>query len=173
MQILLTGGSACGKSTYAEMLAMRFPLPRYYIATMRIYDEESREKVARHRQMRKTKNFITIERDTDIHLIELPRRGTVLLECMCNLTANEMFDLYGNITDVYDKIISGIKSLASQCDNLIVVTNDVGSDGVKYDESTQEYIRTLGRLNISLAEHFDCVYEMVCGIPVVLKGRSL
>ncbi|NLX64208.1 MAG: bifunctional adenosylcobinamide kinase/adenosylcobinamide-phosphate guanylyltransferase [Clostridiaceae bacterium] len=173
MRILLTGGSACGKSTYAEKLAMRFSTPRYYIATMRIYDEESRKKVERHRQMRKTKNFITIERDTDIHLIELSRRGTVLLECMCNLTANEMFDRYGNITDVYNKIISGIESLASQCENLIVVTNDVGSDGGKYDESTQEYIRTLGRLNISLAERFDCVYEMVCGIPIVLKGRLL
>ncbi len=173
MRILLTGGSACGKSTYAEKLAMSFPLPRYYIATMRVYDEESREKVARHRQMRNTKNFITIERDTDIHLIRLPRPGTVLLECMCNLTANEMFDHYGNITDVYGKIIYGIESLASQCENIIVVTNDVGSDGGKYDEGTREYIRTLGKLNISLAERSDCVYEMVCGIPVVLKGRLL
>jgi len=173
MRILLTGGSACGKSTYAEELAMRFPLPRYYIATMRIYDEESREKVERHRKIREPKKFQTIERDTDIHLIKLPRRGTVLLECMCNLTANEMFDCNGNITDVYDKIISGIESLASQCENLIVVTNDVGSDGGKYDESTREYIKTLGRLNTSLSESFDCVYEMVCGIPVVLKGRLL
>ena len=30
--ILLTGGSACGKSSYAESLCLRFEGPRYYIA---------------------------------------------------------------------------------------------------------------------------------------------
>jgi len=171
MLILLTGGSACGKSTYAETLAMRFPSPRYYIATMRRTGEESRKKIARHRHIRRDKGFITLECDTNIHSIRLPRNSTALLECMCNLTANEMFDRYGNISDVYGKILDGIESLASQCSILIVVTNDVGSDGGKYDEGTREYIKTLGRLNIALAEHSDHVYELVCGIPVVLKGR--
>ncbi|HZK26081.1 MAG TPA: bifunctional adenosylcobinamide kinase/adenosylcobinamide-phosphate guanylyltransferase [Thermoclostridium sp.] len=173
MRILLTGGSACGKSTYAEELAMRFSLPRYYIATMRVFGEEGQKKVEQHRQMRKSKNFITKECDRDIHRIRIPQHSTVLLECMCNLTANEMFDCYGNIIDVHDKILSGVESVAAQCDNIIVVTNDVGSDGVKYDKGTQEYIKTLGRLNIALAESFDCVYELVCGIPLVLKGSLL
>lgn len=171
MRILLTGGSACGKSTYAEALAMRFPPPRYYIATMRIYSQECQERVDRHRQIRGNKGFITLECDVDIHSLILPQKGTVLLECMCNLTANEMFDCQGGITEAQDKIIFGIESLAAQCDTLIVVTNDVGSDSGQYDEGTREYIKTLGRLNITLAERFDCVYELVCGIPLALKGR--
>ena len=57
MRILLTGGSACGKSTYAETLAVRLAAPRYYIATMRIFDDESQKKVDQHRKMRKTKNL--------------------------------------------------------------------------------------------------------------------
>lgn len=173
MRILLTGGSACGKSTYAEALAMRFSLPRYYIATMRVFGEEGQKKVDQHRKMRENKNFITIECDRDIRRIRIPQNSKVLLECMCNLTANEMFDCYGNIIDVHDKILSDIEFLESQCQTLIVVTNDVGSDGVKYDKGTQEYIKTLGRLNIALAERFDCVYELVCGIPLVLKGSLL
>lgn len=173
MLILLTGGSACGKSTYAETLAMHFSLPRYYIATMRTIGEESRKKIVRHQQIRKDKGFQTLECDIDIHSIRLPQHSTALLECMCNLTANEMFDNHGNITDVHEKIISGVESLASQCDTLIVVTNDVGSDTGKYDEGTREYIKTLGRLNIALAERSDCVYELVCGIPLALKGRLL
>ena len=32
MMILLTGGSGCGKSSFAERLCMERPLPRYYIA---------------------------------------------------------------------------------------------------------------------------------------------
>ena len=170
MRILLTGGSACGKSTYAEALAVRFPAPRFYIATMRIYDQESEVKVERHRRIREGKGFVTTECDVDIHSIRLPLNSTALLECMCNLTANEMFDGQGNAVDVHDKILSGIESLAAQCDTLIIVTNDVGSDGEKYDKGTREYIQTLGRLNIALAERSDCVYELVCGIPLALKG---
>lgn len=45
MRILLTGGSACGKSTYAETLAVRLAAPRYYIATMRIFDDESQKRL--------------------------------------------------------------------------------------------------------------------------------
>ena len=36
MLILLTGGSACGKSTYGENLAAHGPKPLYYIAAMQI-----------------------------------------------------------------------------------------------------------------------------------------
>ena len=96
MNILLTGGSGCGKSSFAESLVMKFPLPRWYVATMQSYGAESEMKIARHRAMRATKGFETIESQTDVGKIRLPRGGTVLLECLCNLTANEMFDAEGN-----------------------------------------------------------------------------
>ena len=171
MRILLTGGSACGKSTFAEQLAVGLPEPRYYIATMRPYDEECLRKIARHRALRADKGFETIEQHTDLQEIRLPQRGTVLLECMCNLTANEMFDEQGNMRDVYDHILEGVDSLGEQCGHLIVVTNDVGGDYPGYDEGTMEYIRLLGRLNRALADRSDCVCELVCGIPLVLKGE--
>ena len=40
MMILLTGGSGCGKSKFAESLCMKLPLPRYYLAAMRPYGPE-------------------------------------------------------------------------------------------------------------------------------------
>ena len=50
MIILLTGGSGCGKSTYAEKLIRRMPREkRVYIATMQVFDEESVKRVERHR----------------------------------------------------------------------------------------------------------------------------
>jgi adenosylcobinamide kinase/adenosylcobinamide-phosphate guanylyltransferase len=84
MRILLTGGSGCGKSTYAERLARELSAPRYYLATMRPYDAESRAKIARHQAQREHAGFVTIERETDVGGIDFPARGTVLLECMCN-----------------------------------------------------------------------------------------
>ena len=50
MMILLTGGSGCGKSSFAERLCMEMPLPRYYIAAMKPYGEGGMEKVERHRK---------------------------------------------------------------------------------------------------------------------------
>ncbi len=173
MKILLTGGSGCGKSSFAEKLVMKFPLPRWYVATMRPYGAESEKKIARHRAMRSSKGFETIESQTDVGSILLPGRGTVLLECLCNLSANEMFDDEGNERDPYDKILREVRLLAERADNLILVTNDVGSDGEAYSDSTLRYVRLLGRLNQAFAAEFDTVYELICGIPLLVKGEEV
>ena len=52
MTFLLTGGAACGKSGYAEDIAVSLPGPRYYIAAMRPYGSEGQAKIARHRRLR-------------------------------------------------------------------------------------------------------------------------
>lgn len=173
MMILLTGGSGCGKSSYAESLCVKLPEPRYYIAAMRPFGEESRRKISRHRKMREGKGFETVERYTDLASLLLPRRGTALLECICNLTANEMFDKKYGFSDPCDRVIEGVEALRRQCVNLIIVTNDVGSDGQIYDSGTMAYIAALGRINAELARRADAVYELVCGIPIVIKGALL
>ncbi|MGX8703502.1 MAG: bifunctional adenosylcobinamide kinase/adenosylcobinamide-phosphate guanylyltransferase [bacterium] len=169
MMILLTGGSACGKSSYAEELCLTTPLPRYYLASMKPYGGEGLRKIEKHRALRAGKGFVTIERYTDYASLQLPERGTALLECICNLTANEMFDDLGNITDPFEKVLAGVKALKEQCDLLVIVTNDVGSDIRTFDESTTAYIQALGKINASLAAMADTVIEMVAGIPIVLK----
>ena len=174
MRILLTGGSACGKSTYAEVLAMQLGSPRYYLATMRPFGEESERKIAKHREMRKLRGFETIERDVAVDSAEFPADAVVLLECLCNLTANELFDESGELDEsAYERIFDSVVALESRCAHYIVVTNDVGSaTSGGYDASTRLYVELLGRLNAQLAARFDVVYELVCGIPIVLKNLS-
>ena len=171
MTILLTGGSACGKSSYAEAICVRGPGPRYYLAAMQPYGEEGRRKVERHRRLRAGKGFETIERYTDYASLRLPERGTALLECICNLTANEMFDENGKQSDPVRRVLDGVDALAAQCETLVVVTNDVGSDGIPYEEGTAAYVRALGRINGELAKRADTVIEMVAGIPILWKGE--
>jgi adenosylcobinamide kinase/adenosylcobinamide-phosphate guanylyltransferase len=170
MMILLTGGAANGKSAFAESLCMRTQGPRFYLASMRPYGAEGEAKIKRHRALRAGKGFATIERYTDYAALRLPQRGTALLECIANLTANEMFDERGNVRDPERAVLAGVDALRGQCDLLVVITNDVGSDGCAYAPETAAYISAMGRINAALAAKADTVVELVAGIPILLKG---
>ena len=194
MITLVTGGSGSGKSAYAESLLYSCEGIRYYIATMQIYDAEGEKKVERHRKLRAGKGFLTIESPMNVGKIqfvcagepgqaqyrqEAERKGqcssekkSALLECMSNLTANEMFTKDGmkSEDEVVEKIVSEIQTLSQKLDNLVIVTNNVFEDGVIYDTGTMEYLRALGRINAALARLADRVAEVVVGIPVELKG---
>ena len=174
MLILLTGGSACGKSAYGEKLAVLGPKPLYYIAAMQPYDDECLQKIARHRELRREKGFETIERYTGVDTLKLPETGgTALLECLCNLTANEMYIQPDTPVDPVETVVAGVENLMRQTDTLIVITNDVGSDNEIYSEETRRYIRALGKINAQVAAMADRVYELVAGIPLPLKGEEL
>ena len=166
MIVLVTGGSGCGKSTWAEKLVDTLPREnRIYIATMQVYDDESVQRVARHRAQRADKGFTTIECETDLASADVPEGSIVLLEDLVNLMANEMFS-GGDVA----RIVPALQSLADKCRHLVMVTNDVFSDGVTYTESTQDYLRQLAVINAKAAELADCVVEVVYSIPVCLKG---
>lgn len=95
MVYLIIGGSGSGKSAYAEQLMERFTgvTEKYYLATMQIFDEEGEKRKEKHRAARQGKGFLTIEQPRDIKkVVEQIKPGSaVLLECMSNLVANEMF----------------------------------------------------------------------------------
>lgn len=194
MITLVTGGSGSGKSAYAESLLSSCEGIRYYIATMQIYDAEGEKKVERHRKLRAGKGFLTIESPMNVGKIRFACAGeaeqaqyrqgaerkvqgssgkkSALLECMSNLTANEMFTKDGikSAEEVVEKIVSEIQTISKKLDNLVIVTNNVFEDGVIYDAGTMEYLRALGRINAALARLADRVAEVVVGIPVELKG---
>ena len=68
-----------------------------------------------------------------------------------------------------EEILAGVSRLAHQARNLVLVTNEIFSDGYRYEEETMEYQRILGNINVRLAEMADCVTEVVYGIPVRIK----
>lgn len=169
MMTLITGGSKCGKSSYAEKIFRHIHSRKLYIATMIPYGNEAHIAIERHRNMRRGKGFETIEKYTDIHEILLTDNSAVLLECMGNLCANEMF-CGDKVVDPTEKIIRSVRHLSSIAKEMVIVTNQVGDDGIDYAEETTEYIRILGEINRRIAGFSDNVIECVYGIPVVLKG---
>ena len=196
MMVLGVGGSGSGKSSYAEKVTVslaqesvkeitksentslsdfKLNIPKkYYLATMQVFDDEGRKKVERHRNLRSGKGFFTIEQPTRISgALEKMEDGdrTVLLECISNLTANEMFSEKKTMTEIQvtENVIRDIKMLKEQTNHLVVVSNNIFEDGITYDETTTKYIRAMGKINQKLAALADRVVEVVAGIPVTLK----
>ena len=167
---LITGGSGSGKSAYAEQCILDFgALPRIYIATMYPFDEESHRRIARHREMRREKQFSTVECFTNLKEVKVPAGANVLLECRSHLTANELYQEGGAGEGTEEAVLEGVESLLGQAENLVIVTNEIFSDGILYDRETRRYQKLLGSLNRRLATRADRVTEVVYGIPLTVK----
>lgn len=166
MLTLVLGGAASGKSEYAESLVLKTTGPRYYLATMQVWDAECAARVEKHRKMRAAKQFETVECPLHLDNVRLPARGTALLEDLGNLAANELYDPAGAGENAAKAILHGLESLAAQCENLIVVSNEVFSGGADYAGDTGRYLLALAQVNNAFAARADAVVRVVCGIPV-------
>ncbi len=157
MLTLVIGGAASGKSAYAENLTLKHPLPRYYVATMQVWDEECAKRVEKHRAMRKEKQFETIESPISLDKIRIPNRGIVLLEDLGNLTANELYDPKGAGVNTAEAVLYGVEILYKQCEHLIVVSNEVFSGGAEYADETDLYLKALAQIQNGIAARADHV----------------
>lgn len=174
MQILIIGGSGSGKSAVAEeLLEGMDSTNKYYLATMQPLGEEAEKRITKHRLLRAEKGFLTIEKYIGLAQLKLPCHGSILLECMGNLLANEMYMEGGAATQPVEAIQAGIAALKDQSENLIIVSNDVGRDGILYDHETTRYQYLLAKENKRLAHDCDIVIETVCSIARILKGEAL
>ncbi|MBO6100376.1 MAG: bifunctional adenosylcobinamide kinase/adenosylcobinamide-phosphate guanylyltransferase [Spirochaetaceae bacterium] len=175
MMKLVYGGSGSGKSAYAEDCIMKFQTDsRYYLATMKVFGEEERQKIARHQKLREGKGFSVLEYPENVGMAAAKIEGkntSVLLECMSNLAANEMFqpEKQRSTDETAQKILADVLTLEKASAFLVVVSNSVFEDGNVYEKSTMQYIEALGKINCLLAEHADEVVEIVAGIPVKIK----
>ena len=172
MFLVITGGSGSGKSAYAEQCVLDFgPAERIYIATMYPFDEECDRRIRRHREMRRQKQFSTLECYTGLKEADIPEDSVVLLECMSNLTANEMYQEGGAGEQTVEEILAGIRYLLGRVRHLVVVTNEIFSDGIDYDSETMRYQSYLGQINSEMGRMADQVTEVVYGIPITVKGE--
>lgn len=171
MLILVTGGSGSGKSAFAEDKMLSFgTAQRIYIATMHPFDNESYKRIDRHREMRAGKGFETIECYTGLKDVVLPEGCVVLLECMSNLVANEMFEEQGAHEQTVQTIMAGIENLLRQAAHVVIVTNEIFSDAPAFEREMNTYLKYLGRINREIAKKADEVTEVVYGIPVYHKA---
>ncbi len=172
---LIFGGAASGKSEFAEREALQCGAPFYYLATMRHGSGSGEQRIAKHVARRDGSPFVTLEKPVAIgELSEKIKGGTILLECLTNLAANELFDKGASFDRdhedaVFQRICDDLDMLASAADSLIVVSGDVFRDGMQYAKESESYMRLLSRLNTYLSDKADRVYEMVYACPRRLR----
>ena len=148
---LVTGGSGSGKSEYAEnwLTGRNKKDGTYiYIATMQPYTEETMKKIERHHRLRAGKGFRTLEKYTDLSELEIPKNQGILLECISNLVANELYREDGTLNDLKETKEKVLKV------------------------ATEKYRECIGMVNQSLAEFADIVTEVVYGIPVCIRKEQ-
>ena len=173
---LITGDSGSGKSAYAEkriwgLHETNKNAPLIYIATMQPFGAEAEARIERHKRLREGKGFMTVECFTGLEKLFIDCGSDVLLECVGNLTANEMFGTERVDPGCVQRIERGADMLAGKCRNLCIVTNEVFSDGTDYGADTDMYMRALADINIYIAGIADKVTEVVYSVPVVIKGE--
>lgn len=167
MIYLISGGSGSGKSRLAEDEALKYNGRKLYIATMENKSSSAKERILKHRNMRQGKGFETLEKEKYFKDINLSAYEIVLLECLPNLTANHIYGS-GSINMLYDDV----EYLLQKAENLIIVTNDISSCALHYDEEVYKYMKTLNQLACSIAERADKVIEVTAGIPIYHKGEK-
>lgn len=177
MTTLVIGGSGSGKSEYAERLAVRLAkeAPRYYLATMQVWDDECLARIERHRKQRAGRGFVTVECPRDLGKIEaatLDIGGTILLEDLGNLAANELYAPGADLVAAEAAILAGVEHLTAVSGHLVIVSNEVCTGGANYAGDTDLYLRLLGRLHQRIAHQADAVCEVIGGLPYYYKGRN-
>lgn len=169
MLTLISGGAASGKSEYAESVAASYIGRRLYIATMMPVGAGAQAKISRHRALRAGKGFETLECPENLLGLAFPDGCTVLLECLSNLAANECFGPLG-FEGAAERMLAGVDRLLESSRELIIVTNELFSDGAAYSPETLRYLDILASLNRIIAQKAGRVIEVACGIPIVWKG---
>ena len=166
MFTFIIGGSASGKSEYAEQQVLLLPGQRVYLATLEPWDDECRKRIRKHQNARAQRGFMTLECYHGLDRLTVPDHSNVLLDGLGNLVAGELYRPDGCGTAA---ILAGVEHLLGQCEHLTIVADEVFSGGKDYEGDTLRYLQEMGALHCDLARRADRVVEVVCGVPNVLK----
>lgn len=176
---LVIGAAASGKSAYAESLCLGHDGPRVYMATMEPFGKMGSRRIARHRALREGKGFSTLLSARVTWAPQCPgfrAAARFFWRTWATWLPNELFAEGGlsprDPDAVAREVLGGIERLAQAAAYTVVVTVDVFADGMRYDEGTEAWRRALARVNAGVAALADRAVEVVCGIPVWMKGEG-
>lgn len=164
---LITGGQRSGKSSYAERVALSLSARPVYMATARVWDDEFRQRVARH-QAARGPQWTNIEEEKALSRHDLSGR-VVVVDCVTLWCTNFFFDLEADVQAALSTVREEFDRLTEQEAHFLFVTNEIGLGGVSENKIQRRFTDLQGWMNQYIAAHADEVILMVSGIPMKVK----
>ena len=171
MNFLIIGGSKSGKSDISEKISLTLSRESQsikkviYIATMKPYDNEDKERINKHIKNREGLNFVTLEMEKNLHEIvkNITEEDTILIDSITSLLTNEMFIENEIIKNPSVNILNGLKQIMLKAENTLIVSDYIFNDAIDYDEITKNFQKELAIIHRELADVCDNVIECSFG----------
>ena len=196
---LILGGQRSGKSRRAEALAQRWlsgssAHRAVLIATAQPWDDEMRERIARHQQDRaeRVPGMLTVEEPLalgDALAHHSDPQTLVVVDCLTLWLTNLLMphDAVHNQPGTAENsqeyqpnralakklpapaamFLIAIKATAGP---VVLVGNEIGLGVIPMGRETRDFVDALGRLNQDVAAVCERVTFMAAGLPLTLKG---
>lgn len=184
---LILGGQRSGKSRRAELLARGWlaQSPGHgavLIATAQPWDDEMRERIARHQQdrARRVPGMRTVEEPLELAqaVQQQSRPDTlVVVDCLTLWLTNWLMPadvLKQNEALAQEEraqaamLLIAIEKAAGP---VLLVGNEIGLGVIPMGRETRAFVDALGRLNQEVALACERVTFMAAGLPLTLKGQ--
>ena len=193
---LILGGQKSGKSRRAEMLGRSWlaQSPEHkavLVATAQAWDDEMRQRIARHQQDRAARapGMRTVEEP--LRLAQALERHSepqtlVVVDCLTLWLTNVLMPheasrnaencqnseskeaVAQQLKARYATLLIAIKNAAGP---VVLVANEIGLGVIPLGRETRAFVDALGRLNQDVAQACERVTLMAAGLPLTLKGQ--
>ncbi len=197
---LILGGQKSGKSRRAESLAMAWlaqsPSHRaVLIATAQAWDDEMRERIARHQQDRAARVPAMATVEEPLQLAQAMRKHgepdtLLIVDCLTLWLTNRLMPaadragpagLNGDshfeqkvppALDEYPPIAMVSGAIRNATGPVVLVSNEIGLGVIPLGREVRAFVDALGRLNQDVAQACQRVTLMVAGVPVPIKDGA-
>ncbi len=188
---LILGGQRSGKSRRAELIARQWlnASPDHkavLIATAQPWDDEMRERIARHQQDRaeRVPGMTTVEEPRELGRAIQQAGGAqtlVVVDCLTLWLTNwlmpaEPAEVYmkKDASALYPRAQAAmlLGAIGASTGPVVLVGNEIGLGVIPLGRETRDFVDALGRLNQDVAQACERVTFMAAGLPLTLKGQA-
>lgn len=166
-RLLVLGGARSGKSRFAQARAESLPGPPVYIATAEAWDDEMRDRIARHRADRGGQ-WATVDAPLDLPEAITMRSGSghvLLVDCL-TLWATNLLLAERDAEAATDALCAAVAGFDG---HLILVANEVGLGIVPDNALSRRFRDVAGVMNQRVAAAAGEVVFVAAGLPLRLK----
>lgn len=184
---LILGGQKSGKSRRAELLARQWlaQSPSHdalLVATAQPWDDEMRERIARHQHDRaeRVPGLRTLEEPLQLAQA-LAQHGSprtlVVVDCLTLWLTNWLMPAENNESNSAvaqyprEQVAMLLEAIQTSAGPVVLVGNEIGLGVIPMGRETRAFVDALGMLNQAVAQACERVTLMAAGLPLTLKGR--